>query len=76
MKQDAQTKSQQPPVCTRRDMLKAGGTVAAASAMAGVAVPTVHAGEDNTFRLALIGSGNRGSGAVGNAIAAAAGRGS
>ncbi|NLX96366.1 MAG: Gfo/Idh/MocA family oxidoreductase [Rhodopirellula sp.] len=54
--------------CTRRELLKAGGTVAAASALAGVAVPRVHAAEDNTIRLALIGSGSRGSGAVANAM--------
>jgi len=74
MKHDAQTKPQQSQGCTRRDALKAGGTVAAATALVGMAVPSVHAAEDNTFRLALIGSGNRGSGAVGNAFAAAAGR--
>ena len=32
------------------------------------AVPAVHAGEDNTIRLALIGCGGRGTGAVGNAL--------
>ncbi|MBI5687114.1 MAG: Gfo/Idh/MocA family oxidoreductase [Verrucomicrobia bacterium] len=36
----------------------------AASALAGVAVPRVHAAGDNTIRLALIGCGGRGSGAV------------
>ena len=74
MKQNSQTKPQQPRGCTRRDVLKVGGTVAAASALAGMAVPPVHAAEDNTIRLALIGSGNRGSGAVGNAIAASGDR--
>jgi predicted dehydrogenase len=34
--------------------------------------PAVHVGENNTIRLALIGCGGRGSGAVGNAIDAAA----
>jgi predicted dehydrogenase len=33
-----------------------------------VAIPRVHAAEDNTIRLALIGCGGRGSGAVGNAM--------
>ena len=41
-----------------------------ASALAGVTVPRVHAGEDNTIRLALVGCGGRGSGAVANAMAA------
>lgn len=37
-------------------------------ALAGLAVPAVHAGEDNTIRLALIGCGGRGSGAAANAF--------
>jgi len=47
--------------------------VAAGSALAGVAIPAVHAGEDNTIRLALIGCGGRGSGAVVNAFEAPGG---
>ncbi|MBM4039015.1 MAG: Gfo/Idh/MocA family oxidoreductase [Planctomycetes bacterium] len=50
-----------------------GGTVAAASALAGVALPPVHAGEDNTLRLALIGCGGRGGGAAVNAFNAPGG---
>jgi len=38
-----------------------------------MAIPAVHAGEDNTIRLALIGCGGRGGGAVGNAMAAPGG---
>ena len=56
---------------SRRDVLKVGGTVVAGSILAGMTVPQVHAAEDNTIRLALIGCGGRGSGAVGNAISAA-----
>jgi predicted dehydrogenase len=52
----------------RREFLKSSARIAAASALAGVAIPRVHAAEDNTIRLALIGSGNRGSGAVGDAL--------
>ncbi len=37
-------------------------------AAAGSVVPAVHAGEDNTIRLALIGCGGRGTGAVANAM--------
>jgi len=44
--------------------------MAAASALAGVAIPHVHAAGDDTIRLALIGSGGRGSGAVVNAMEA------
>ena len=58
---------------SRRDFLKLGGTLAAGSALAGVAIPSVHAGEDNTIRLALIGCGGRGSGAAVNAFEATGG---
>lgn len=54
----------------RREFLKRTARLAAASALAGVAIPHVHAGEDNTIRLALIGCGGRGSGAVANAMSA------
>jgi len=70
MTEKRQEESRQVRGVSRRDALKAGGTAAAASVLAGVAIPAVHAAEDNTIQLALIGSGNRGSGAVGNAIAA------
>ncbi len=53
---------------TRRRFLQQGGKFTAASALAGVALPHVHAGENNTIRLALIGCGGRGSGAVANAM--------
>jgi predicted dehydrogenase len=53
---------------SRREFLKIGGKLAAGTALAGVAIPHVHAAEDNTIRLALIGSGSRGSGAVVNAF--------
>lgn len=71
MSPENQAKSEQVREMTRRDALKVGGgSVAAASALVGTAVPSVHAAEDNTIRLALVGTGGRGSGAVGNAIAA------
>jgi predicted dehydrogenase len=47
--------------------------MAAASTLAGVAVPRVHAAEDNTIRLALIGCGGRGSGAAVDAFQATGG---
>jgi hypothetical protein len=47
--------------------------VAATSALAGVAVPAVHAAEDSTIRLALVGCGSRGAGAVADALAASGG---
>ena len=53
---------------SRREFLKQTGKIAAASALAGVALPHVHAAEDNTIQLALIGCGGRGSGAAANAL--------
>src|SRR5206468_5287260 len=53
---------------SRREFLKTTGQVAAASALAGVAIPAVHAGEDNTIQVALVGCGGRGTGAAANAL--------
>jgi predicted dehydrogenase len=58
---------------TRRELMKKSGQVAAASALAGVALPHVHAGESNTVRLALVGCGGRGTGAAENALASKGG---
>ena len=60
-------------VPSRREFLGKSGAAVAATALAGVAVPQVHAAEDNTIRLALIGCGGRGSGAVANAMNSANG---
>ena len=53
---------------SRRQFLARSGAAAAASALAGVSLPHVHAAEDNTIRLALIGCGGRGCGAVSDAF--------
>ena len=53
---------------SRREFLKNTGRVAAASALAGTAIPHVHAAEDNTIQIALIGCGSRGTGAAANAL--------
>ncbi len=53
---------------SRRDAIKTAGTVAAASVLAGVNVPFVHAAENNTIQLALVGCGGRGTGAAENAL--------
>ena len=58
---------------SRREFLQRTGTATAATALAGVVTPNVHAGEDNTIRLALIGCGGRGGGAVSNAMNSAHG---
>jgi predicted dehydrogenase len=53
---------------SRRDLLKSAGTVAAASALAGVALPAVHAQGSNAIQFALVGCGGRGTGAAQNAL--------
>ena len=53
---------------SRRDFLNKSGMMVAGGVLAGYTLPPVYAGEDNTIRLALIGCGNRGSGAVANAM--------
>jgi len=58
---------------SRREFLATGGKFVAASALAGVALPHVHAAGDNTIRLAIVGCGGRGTGAVGNACDAKGG---
>ena len=58
---------------SRREFLKHTGRVAAASALAGVAVPRVHAAQDSTIKLALVGCGGRGTGAVANAFSTSGG---
>jgi predicted dehydrogenase len=49
-------------------MMKKSGQLAVASAFAGMALPQVHAGENNTIQVALVGCGGRGTGAVENAL--------
>ena len=63
------TKSIYKSNLNRREFLKQSGTLAAGAAVLGSLSPgAVFAGEDNTIRLALIGCGGRGSGAVGDAL--------
>ncbi|MCX6900641.1 MAG: Gfo/Idh/MocA family oxidoreductase [Verrucomicrobia bacterium] len=63
----------QPEKTSRREFLSRSGKLATSAALAGTAIPWVHAAEDNTIHLALIGCGGRGSGAVLNAYDAAYG---
>jgi predicted dehydrogenase len=53
---------------SRRQFIKQTGTVAAASALAGVVLPPVHAASSEFIQLALVGCGGRGSGAVRDAL--------
>src|SRR3954467_4046197 len=53
---------------SRREFLINTSKLAAVSALAGVAIPHVHAAENNTIQVALIGCGGRGTGAAANAL--------
>jgi predicted dehydrogenase len=55
-------------VTSRREFIKTTGRVAAVSALAGMAVPYVHAAGNETLQIALIGCGGRGGGAAANAL--------
>jgi predicted dehydrogenase len=58
---------------TRRDFIKTTGRIAAVSALAGVALPHVHAAGTDLVRLALVGCGGRGTGAASDALNAKGG---
>jgi hypothetical protein len=53
---------------SRRHFLADAGKTTAASVLAGISIPAVHAAGSDGIRLALIGCGGRGSGAVVNAM--------
>src|SRR5436190_10320402 len=59
------------PTTTRREFIKTTGRIAAASALAGVALPSVHAAGSDLVQVALIGCGGRGTGAANDAISTA-----
>jgi predicted dehydrogenase len=59
---------------SRRHFLKSTGQMTAASALAGVALPHVHAAGSELIRVALVGCGGRGTGAAANALATNSGR--
>ena len=58
---------------TRREFIKTTGRIAAASALAGVAIPHVHAAGNDLIQVALVGCGGRGTGAANNALGTKAG---
>src|SRR3954468_5146899 len=58
---------------TRREFIKTTGRIAAASALAGVAIPHVHAAGSSLVQVALVGCGGRGTGAASNALASKGG---
>jgi predicted dehydrogenase len=57
----------------RRQFLKDTTAIATVSALAGVVVPSVHAAENNTIGVALVGCGGRGGGAALNALSTKSG---
>src|SRR5215472_1766758 len=62
-----------PSLTSRREFLKTTGRLAAASVLAGTAVPHVHAAGSDLIQLALVGCGGRGTGAAVNALATRSG---
>ena len=58
---------------TRREFLKQSGRLAATSLVAAAVIPRVHAAENNTIQLALVGCGGRGTGAAANALSTTSG---
>lgn len=62
------TQSTDKSTSSRRNFLAKGSAMAAGVAVMAGSVPAVHAAEDNTIRLSLIGCGSRGAGAVANAL--------
>ena len=58
---------------SRREFLKDTGRLAAASALAAGVVPRIYAAENSTIKLALVGCGGRGTGAVADAFSTTGG---
>src|SRR5436189_4239693 len=53
---------------SRREFLKTTGVAMTAGALAGTTIPAVHAAQDSTVQIALVGCGGRGTGAASNAL--------
>jgi predicted dehydrogenase len=62
-------KNQRASATSRREFLQHSSTALAGAALATAVAPRVHAAEENTIKLALIGCGGRGTGAAANALA-------
>jgi predicted dehydrogenase len=58
---------------SRRHFIKQSGRLAAVGALAGVALPHVHAASNDTLHVALLGCGGRGTGAAANALSTRSG---
>lgn len=69
MSENSQNTNSPKNTPSRREFIKTTGRVAAVSALAGVAIPHVHAAQGSeTIQVALVGCGGRGTGATGNAF--------
>src|SRR5437773_2352866 len=53
---------------SRREFLKGTSVALTAGALAGATIPAVHAAQDSTVQIALVGCGGRGTGAAQNAL--------
>jgi predicted dehydrogenase len=62
-----------PSPASRREFLKLSAGAAAVSSLAGLSLPAVHAAESTAIKLALVGCGGRGSGAVADAFSTSGG---
>jgi predicted dehydrogenase len=58
---------------SRREFIKNTGRLAAVSALAGVALPSVHAAGSDLIRIVLVGCGGRGTGAASDALSTKSG---
>src|SRR5262245_4510837 len=56
---------------SRREFLKGAGSLAAASALTGAAIPAAHASGSDLIQVAFVGCGGRGSGAIVQALSTA-----
>ncbi|MEY5010598.1 MAG: Inositol 2-dehydrogenase/D-chiro-inositol 3-dehydrogenase [Verrucomicrobiota bacterium] len=61
-------KNPESPLLSRRDFIRTASQTATVSALAGVALPHVHAAGSDSINIALIGCGGRGTGAAKNAM--------
>ena len=66
-------KKDNPPKSSRRAFLQDTSRIVAASALGAGIAPRIYAGQSNTIKLALVGCGGRGTGAVADAFAAKGG---
>jgi len=66
-------KTDQTNMSVRREFLKNTSRAAAVSALAGATIPNVHAAGSDMIQVALVGCGNRGTGAVAQALSTTSG---